>query len=1197
MRQRGSGLGGGGLDPSARGFPSFQPLDAAAKPRPATPSPGALGSDGVRVTMESALTARDRVGVQDFVLLENFTSEAAFIENLRRRFRENLIYTYIGPVLVSVNPYRDLQIYSRQHMERYRGVSFYEVPPHLFAVADTVYRALRTERRDQAVMISGESGAGKTEATKRLLQFYAETCPAPERGGAVRDRLLQSNPVLEAFGNAKTLRNDNSSRFGKYMDVQFDFKKSRVVHQNHGERNFHIFYQLLEGGEEETLRRLGLERNPQSYLYLVKGQCAKVSSINDKSDWKVVRKALTVIDFTEDEVEDLLSIVASVLHLGNTHFAADEESNAQVTTEHQLKYLSRLLGVEGLTLREALTHRKIIAKGEELLSPLNLEQAAYARDALAKAVYSRTFTWLVEKINRSLASKDAESPSWRGTTVLGLLDIYGFEVFQHNSFEQFCINYCNEKLQQLFIELTLKSEQEEYEAEGIAWEPVQYFNNKIICDLVEEKFKGIISILDEECLRPGEATDLTFLEKLEDTVKPHPHFLTHKLADQRTRKSLGRGEFRLLHYAGEVTYSVTGFLDKNNDLLFRNLKETMCGSENPIMSRCFDRSELSDKKRPETVATQFKMSLLQLVEILKSKEPAYIRCIKPNDAKQPGRCDEVLVRHQVKYLGLMENLRVRRAGFAYRRKYEAFLQRYKSLCPETWPTWAGRPQDGVAVLIRHLGYKPEEYKMGRTKIFIRFPKTLFATEDALEVRRQSLGEREAPPFLSQWDLFWGAGRLPSPGSLPRPPSAALSRSRPSVCSLCCPWMHPEHVPTVLCSLLLSFIYSPFTYPLSSFSHSLIHATPRALTAPGPQRVPPSSGPLTSFPNHSHEDPGCLEGLSLAAEIPPGEAIRFGDQGSSGGAGSGTRAGQHGHGEETESWWRGTLGRRKAAKRKWAAQTIRRLLRGFILRHAPRCPENAFFLDHVRASFLLNLRRQLPRNVLDTSWPTPPPALHEASELLRELCKKNMVWKYCRSISPEWKQQLQQKAVASEIFKGKKDNYPQSVPRLFISTRLGTDEISPRVLQALGSETIQYAVPVVKYDRKGYKARSRQLLLTPSAVVIVEEAKVKQRIDYANLTGISVSSLSDSLFVLHVQREDNKQKGDVVLQSDHVIETLTKTALSADRVSNVSINQGSIAFAGGPGRDGIIDFTPGSELLITKAKNGHLAVVAPRLNSR
>lgn len=509
---------------------------------------------------------------------------------------------------------------------------------------------------------------------------------------------------------------------------------------------------------------------------------------------------------------------------------------------------------------------------------------------------------------------------------------------------------------------------------------------------------------------------------------------------------------------------MTGFLDKNNDLLFRNLKETMCSSKNPIMSQCFDRSELSDKKRPETVATQFKMSLLQLVEILQSKEPAYVRCIKPNDAKQPGRFDEVLIRHQVKYLGLMENLRVRRAGFAYRRKYEAFLQRYKSLCPETWPTWAGRPQDGVAVLVRHLGYKPEEYKMGRTKIFIRFPKTLFATEDALEVRRQSL----ATKIQAAWRGFHWRQKF-------------LRVKRSAIC--------------------------------------------------------------------------------------------------------------------IQSWWRGTLGRRKATKRKWAAQTIRRLIRGFILRHAPRCPENAFFLDHVRTSFLLNLRRQLPRNVLDTSWPTPPPALREASELLRELCIKNMVWKYCRSISPEWKQQLQQKAVASEIFKGKKDNYPQSVPRLFISTRLGADEISSRVLQALGSEPIQYAVPVVKYDRKGYKPRSRQLLLTPNAVVIVEDAKVKQRIDYANLTGISVSSLSDSLFVLHVQREDNKQKGDVVLQSDHVIETLTKTAISADRVNNVNINQGSITFAGGPGRDGTIDFTPGSELLITKAKNGHLAVVAPRLNSR
>ncbi|XP_013801947.2 unconventional myosin-Ic isoform X3 [Apteryx mantelli] len=967
------------------------------------------GSDGIRITMESALTARDRVGVQDFVLLENFTSEAAFIENLRKRFKENLIYTYIGSVLVSVNPYKELEIYSKQHMERYRGVSFYEVSPHLYAIADNSYRSLRMERKDQCILISGESGAGKTEATKKILQYYAVTCPASQQVETVKDRLLQSNPVLEAFGNAKTLRNDNSSRFGKYMDVQFDYRgapvgghilnylleKSRVVHQNHGERNFHIFYQLLEGGEEDLLRRLGLEKSPQQYHYLVKGQCARVSSINDKNDWKIVRRALTIISFNDSEVEDLLSIVASVLHLGNVQFAADEQGNAQVTTENQIKYLARLLAVEGSVLRDSLIHKKIIAKGEELISPLNLEQAAYARDALAKAIYGRTFSWLVNKVNKSLAYKEGEFPGWRSTTVLGLLDIYGFEVFQHNSFEQFCINYCNEKLQQLFIELTLKSEQEEYESEGIAWEPVQYFNNKIICDLVEEKFKGIISILDEECLRPGDATDTTFLEKLEETVKNHPHFLTHKLADQKTRKSLGREEFRLLHYAGEVTYSVAGFLDKNNDLLFRNLKETMCNSENPIINQCFDRTELTDKKRPETAATQFKNSLSKLMEILMSKEPSYIRCIKPNDAKQADRFDEVLIRHQVKYLGLMENLRVRRAGFAYRRKYEVFLQRYKSLCPETWPTWDGRPHDGVAVLVKHLGYKPEEYKMGRTKIFIRFPKTLFATEDALEVRKQSL----ATKMQATWRGFYRRKKF----------------------------LHMKH-----------------------------------------------------------------------------SAITI------------------------QSWWRGTLGRRKAAKKKRAVETIRRFIKGFIYRNYPRCPENEYFLDYIRFSFLMNLKRNLPKNVLDKSWPTPPPSLCEASQLLRQLCMQNMVWSYCKRISPEWKQQLEQKVIASEIFKGKKDNYPQSVPRLFINTRLGNEEINAKVLQALENEAI---------------------------------------------------------------------KGDVVLQSDHVIETLTKTAMRADKVNNVNINQGSIKFTVGQGKEGIIDFISGSELLIAKAKNGHLTVVAPRLNSR
>uniref|UniRef100_A0A8C7UVR1 Unconventional myosin-Ic n=1 Tax=Oncorhynchus mykiss TaxID=8022 RepID=A0A8C7UVR1_ONCMY len=1007
-----------------------------------------IDDDGVRITMESALTARDRVGVQDFVLLENHTSEAAFIENLRKRFKENLIYTYIGSVLVSVNPYKDLEIYTKNHMERYRGINFYEVSPHIYAVSDNSYRSMRTERRDQCILISGESGAGKTEASKKILQYYAVTCPASDQVETVKDRLLQSNPVLEAFGNAKTLRNDNSSRFGKYMDIQFDFKgapvgghilnylleKSRVVHQNHGERNFHIFYQLIEGGEEDLLRRLGLERNPQQYQYLVKGNCPKVSSINDRSDWKVVRKALSVIGFSEDEVEELLNIIASVLHLGNIQYGGEDSGNAYITTDTQIKYLARLLGVDGLVLKEALTHKKIIAKGEELKSPLNLEQASSARDALSKAVYGRTFTWLVNKINVSLAYKDE---TYKNASVIGLLDIYGFEVFQHNSFEQFCINYCNEKLQQLFIELTLKSEQDEYEAEGITWEPVQYFNNKIICDLVEEKFKGIISILDEECLRPGDASDITFLEKLENTVGGHAHLTTHKLTDGKTRKVMGREEFRLLHYAGEVNYNVNGVLASSRP---------PCSSTSLARCSLF----LLSLCLCLQAATQFKTSLAKLMEILMSKEPSYVRCIKPNDAKQAGRFDEVLIRHQVKYLGLMENLRVRRAGFAYRRHYETFLQRYKSLCPETWPSWQGKLADGVSTLVKHLGYKPEEYKLGRSKIFIRFPKTLFATEDALETRKHSLGERES------------------------------------------------HV-----------------------SHAVV----------------------------------------------------------------------------VQAWWKGILACRRARRRREAANTIRRFIKGFIYRHNERCPENEYFLDYVRYSFLMKLRRNLPKTVLDKSWPTPPTALIEASERLRKLYMQNMVWGYCKRINPEWKHQLEQKMVASEIFKNKKDNYPQSVPKLFVGTRLNGEEINPKVLQSLGSEKMKYAVPVTKYDRKGYKARPRQLLLTSNSAVIVEEAKLKQRIDYAALKGISVSSLSDGVFVLHVPTEDKKQKGDVVLQSDHIIETLTKVAICADKVNSININQGSITFTMGQGREGIIDFTSGSELLVAKAKNGHLSVTAPRLNSR
>ncbi|XP_056384833.1 unconventional myosin-Ih [Hyla sarda] len=1024
-----------------------------------------------QMPIEGSLSAREKVGVQDFVLLDSHTSEAAFLDNLRKRFQENLIYTYIGTLLVSVNPYKNLELYTQKQMEMYQGVNFIELPPHIYAVADNAYRVMCTERNNHFILISGESGSGKTETSKKILQYLAMACPTTEKLHTIRDRLLLSNPVLEAFGNAKTLRNDNSSRFGKYMDVQFDYmgapagghilsyliEKSRVVHQNQGERNFHIFYQLLEGGEDHLIRWLGLERKPELYSYLIQGDCAKVNTICDKSNWKLVRRAFTIIEFTEADIEHLFGLVASVLHLGNIQYEEDSHGHAIIKDGKQIQWVSKLLGVPVSLLQEALTHKKIEARSEQVLSPLNLELAYYARDALAKAMYGRSFNWLVNKINRSLANKDAGRK-----LVLGCLDVIGFSVSDTNNFEQFCINYCNEKLQQLFIAMTLKAEQEEYEIEGIEWEPIQYYDNKIICDLIEEKYKGIIAIMDEECLRPGEATDLSFLAKLEEKVGDHPNFLTRKLAGPGGGKSIDWVDFQLIHYAGGVTYCAVGFLEKNNDLLYRNLKEVLIKSKNYILRDCFHASELDNRKRPETVTTQFKNSLTSLIEILMSKEPAYIRCIKPNNAKQAGIFDDVLVRHQVKYLGLMEHLRVRRAGFVYRRKYETFLQRYKSLCPQTWPNWHGPAREGVERLVKHIGYQPNEYKLGRTKLFIRFPYTLFATVDAFEVRKHQL---------------------------------------------------------------VSKIQAKYK--------------------------------------------GCLGKRAFLKQKKA--AIKL------------------------ESCWRGVMARRAAKKRAWAAQTIRKFIGGFINRKLKPNEANREFLSMMHSNYLMKLKDHVPKNVLDKTWLQPPSPMTKTSELLHKLCIKNLVRKYCRSITPQRTEQMRQKVVASELFQGKKEGYEQSISQPFEESRLTEQDISPKVHQLMLYDKMKYGIPVVKYDRNGYKARPRNLVLTQTTLYLTEQVKIKQKIEYTNLKEISVSNLSDGFIVIHLSPEDNKQKGDLILQCDHIFELVTKLCMLASKQDAVNISKGCIKFLF-KNKSGLIDFITAAESQVYKAKNGHLTVTSPRLKS-
>lgn len=458
----------------------------------------------------------------------------------------------------------------------------------------------------------------------------------------------------------------------------------------------------------------------------------------------MVQSAMTVIGFTQKEQNDIYRIIASILHLGNITFRHEiQEHNSKITPMVEddvvVQRVARLLQIDAQDLQFGLTYRTIGTSKEAVMSPLSVEMSNSVRDALAKAIYDRLFTWLVERLNTSMHSSVLHN-------VIGILDIYGFEVFENNRFEQFCINFCNEKLQQLFIELTLRSEQEEYRREGIEWITVDFFDNKVICNLIEEKHLGIISLLDEECLMPGDTNDRTFLDKLNFHLRDHPHYMSHENAPTHIQKTMTRSEFRLMHYAGDVTYNVNGFLEKNNDQLYRDLKLIISKSKNSIAQNCFPEDELQSNKRPLTAISQFCSSLNGLMKVLMCKEPSYIRCIKPNDFQRPNFFENQLVLHQVKYLGLMENLRVRRAGFAYRRLYSTFLNRYKCLCKDTWPHYRGSDKEGVELLIQELNYQPDEYCLGHTKIFIRFPKTLFKTEDLYQKRLQYI--------VSKIQAFW-----------------------------------------------------------------------------------------------------------------------------------------------------------------------------------------------------------------------------------------------------------------------------------------------------------------------------------------------------------------------------------------------------------------------------------------------------------
>lgn len=681
-------------------------------------------------------------GVEDMVLLRQLNDDA-IVENLRKRLAARLIFTYIGPVLVSVNPFADVQKFGEAEMEQYQGAAQYENPPHIFALADSMFRNLMIDRERQCVIISGESGAGKTVAAKHIMSYLAHSSGGGQRVQRLKETILKTNPLLEAFGNAATMRNWNSSRFGKYVEIVFSLggeplggrissfllEKSRVAQTARGERNFHIFYQLIEGADKEMNKTFGLAK-ATNYNYLNCSDCYEAENTDDGRSFIETKDAMSAIGLVENLQRQCLSVVAATLHIGNINFVeSNGDGYATIDDEQFLQFPAYLLGINPEAIKENLTRRQLQSKWgantEQIEVRHNKEQAAYTRNAWAKALYSKLFEFLVTSVNKAL-NVDARRHSL--DLSIGVLDIYGFEVFEWNGFEQFCINFVNEKLQQIFIELTLKAEQEEYMAEGIQWTPVEFFNNKIVCDLIEAKRPpGIMPILDDVCTQihgQSDGVDILMLNKLTKQLLGHEHFRP------------GSDAFLVRHYAGEVLYQVDGFCDRNRDILHSDLVHLMLGSKNPFMRQLFEGCIPSDpNKKPTSASSKIRSQANHLMESLMCCVPHYVRCIKPNERKRALDFDEERVLHQVRYLGLRENIRVRRAGFAYRRLFERFIWRYSIICKGSENRLKNNdPRHDCEIICETTQISPEEFRLGNTKIFIRSPESLFLLEEARERR-------------------------------------------------------------------------------------------------------------------------------------------------------------------------------------------------------------------------------------------------------------------------------------------------------------------------------------------------------------------------------------------------------------------------------------------------------------------------------
>ncbi|XP_011065930.1 PREDICTED: unconventional myosin-Va isoform X2 [Acromyrmex echinatior] len=672
----------------------------------------------------------------------SFLHEPAVLYNLQIRFQRHSIYTYCGIVLVAFNPYNELPIYGNDTIWAYRGQAMGDLEPHIFAVAEEAYTKLERENHDQSIIVSGESGAGKTVSAKYTMRYFA-TVGGSATETQVEKKVLASSPIMEAIGNAKTTRNDNSSRFGKFIEIQFNknyhitgasmrtylLEKSRVVFQANEERNYHIFYQMCSAAK----------RLPQLYLsdqnqfhYLNQGNNPRIDGIDDLAYFDETISALTMLGFTSKQQDDMLRILAAILHLGNVNISScvkdakqnevDTESSYIAPSDRHLLVLSELLGVEINAMRKWLCHRKIVSTREVFLKPITVEQANGARDALAKHIYAELFNWIVTNINISL-----QSPS-QPHCFIGVLDIYGFETFEINSFEQFCINYANEKLQQQFNQHVFKLEQEEYLKEDIEWTFIDFYDNQPCIDLIETKL-GILDLLDEECRMP-KGSDASWAEKLYTKCIKSKHF---------EKPRFGTTAFLIHHFADLVQYETVGFLEKNRDTVIEEQVDVLRSSENKLLRRLFSEEDpklavphtrvkvstqknvltnAANKQNKKTVGSQFRDSLNMLMATLNATTPHYVRCIKPNDEKEAFEYSPVRAVQQLRACGVLETIRISAAGFPSQRTYGDFFQRYRCLCKFKEIRRDDLKETCRRILARYINDE-DKFKFGKTKVLFR----------------------------------------------------------------------------------------------------------------------------------------------------------------------------------------------------------------------------------------------------------------------------------------------------------------------------------------------------------------------------------------------------------------------------------------------------------------------------------------------